>query len=47
MNMYGHPSPEVIERYEDAGVQVFRNDTQGAVGILGKRIKSMLDQKVR
>jgi competence protein ComEC len=46
-NMYGHPAPEVIKRYEDAGVKVFRNDTQGAVGILGKRIRLMLDHKVR
>lgn len=32
-NNYGHPSEEVIERYEAAGAEIFRNDTDGAVGI--------------
>ena len=40
-NNYGHPAPEVIERYEDAGVQVLRNDTQGAIGIFGSNVKVM------
>lgn len=32
-NMYGHPSPEALFRYESAGVRIYRNDTQGAVGV--------------
>ncbi|MBI1879742.1 MAG: MBL fold metallo-hydrolase, partial [Chloroflexi bacterium] len=30
-NDYGHPSPEVLERYGDHGVIVFRTDEQGTV----------------
>lgn len=30
-NRYGHPSPEVLETLDDAGVLIFRTDTQGAV----------------
>ena len=41
MNNYGHPAPEVIKRYEDAGVQVLRNDAQGAIGIFGSNVKVM------
>lgn len=32
-NTYGHPAPEVIEKYEKAGIIVFRNDTMGAIGM--------------
>ena len=46
-NNYGHPAPEVIKRYEDAGVQVLRNDTQGAIGVLGNSVKVMQVSKVR
>lgn len=45
-NNYGHPAPEVIERYEDAGVKVLRNDILGAVGVLGNRVKVMQHSKV-
>ena len=31
-NMYGHPTPEVLQRLEERRVQVYRNDLQGAVG---------------
>jgi competence protein ComEC len=30
-NMYGHPSPEVVERLQASGVRVFRTDRDGAV----------------
>ena len=30
---YGHPRPEVIERYEQAGAKVLRTDRDGAVGL--------------
>lgn len=33
-NNYGHPSSEVIERYQNAGCFTVRNDLQGAVGIV-------------
>ena len=32
-NMYGHPAPEVIKRYEEMGIPVFRTDEDGAIGI--------------
>jgi competence protein ComEC len=33
-NPYGHPSPELLERLEKAGVRVLRTDRDGAVHIL-------------
>jgi competence protein ComEC len=33
-NPYGHPSPELVERLEKAGVRVLRTDRDGAVHIL-------------
>ncbi len=33
-NPYGHPSPELLERLENAGVRVLRTDRDGAVHIL-------------
>jgi competence protein ComEC len=40
-NPYGHPSPEVLDRLESAGVRTLRTDTNGAIHILtdGKRIE--------
>ncbi len=32
-NMYGHPTPEVLERLEGRGIPVWRTDLQGAVGM--------------
>ncbi len=39
-NPYGHPSPEVLDRLESAGVRTLRTDTNGAIHILtdGKQI---------
>jgi competence protein ComEC len=39
-NPYGHPSPEVLDRLQAAGVRTLRTDTNGAIHILtdGKRI---------
>jgi competence protein ComEC len=30
-NSFGHPSPEVTERLEEAGVRVYRTDRDGAI----------------
>jgi len=40
-NPYGHPSPEVLDRLEAAGVRTLRTDTNGAIHILtdGKKIE--------
>jgi DNA internalization-related competence protein ComEC/Rec2 len=32
-NIYGHPAPEVIRRYEKVGIKVCRTDLDGAIGI--------------
>jgi competence protein ComEC len=33
-NPYGHPSPELVERLENAGVRILRTDKDGAVQVL-------------
>jgi len=35
-NPYGHPAPEVLAAYGDAGVRLLRTDRQGAVRITAK-----------
>ena len=39
-NPYGHPSPELLERLENAGVRILRTDRDGAVHVLtdGERL---------
>lgn len=39
-NPYGHPSPELLERLDEAGVRVLRTDRDGAVHVLtdGQRL---------
>jgi competence protein ComEC len=32
-NFYGHPHPQTLERLEERGIQVYRTDLNGAVGI--------------
>jgi competence protein ComEC len=32
-NRFGHPAPEVVERYRQAGVQLFRTDRDGAIEV--------------
>jgi hypothetical protein len=31
---YGHPSPELVKRLEDAGVRILRTDRDGAIHVL-------------
>lgn len=39
-NNYGHPAPQIIEKYKKKGIIVYRNDLDGAVGLtVGKRNK--------
>ena len=40
-NLYGHPSPELLERLEGAGARVLRTDRDGAVRVLtdGERLE--------
>jgi competence protein ComEC len=33
-NLYGHPSPELLERLEESGTRIFRTDRNGAVRVL-------------
>lgn len=37
-NLYGHPSPDVVERLHDSGVRVFRTDKNGAVTCLSDSV---------
>ena len=32
-NNFGHPAPEVIDRYREAGAQIFRTDQDGAITV--------------
>lgn len=32
-NNFGHPNPGVLEKIQSAGVEIFRNDVNGAIGI--------------
>jgi len=40
-NIYGHPSPELLERLHRAGVRTLRTDHDGAVHVLtdGERLE--------
>jgi len=40
-NVYGHPSPELLERLQRAGVRILRTDHDGAVHVLtdGERLE--------
>ena len=40
-NPYGHPSPELVKRLEDAGVRILRTDRDGAIHVLtdGDRVE--------
>ena len=48
-NMYGHPTPEAIERLTAAGAEIYRNDIMGAIGFdirrgKVKEVKTMIRQ---
>jgi competence protein ComEC len=32
-NHFGHPAPEVLERYRAAGAEIFRTDQDGAITV--------------
>jgi len=32
-NNFGHPNPGIVRKIKDAGVEIFRNDENGAIGI--------------
>ncbi|MDI6743279.1 MAG: hypothetical protein QMD11_11155, partial [Smithella sp.] len=40
-NIFGHPHPSVLRRYEDARVKILRTDTDGAITIVtdGKTLR--------
>ena len=49
-NMYGHPTPEVLQRLAIREIPVFRNDLQGAVGMeikdgKVKKVRTMLEDQ--
>ena len=49
-NMYGHPTPEALQRLADAGAAIYRNDLMGAVGFEIKKgevvdIKTMINDE--
>jgi competence protein ComEC len=33
-NHFGHPAPDVVERYRDVGSAIFRTDQDGAVSLV-------------
>jgi hypothetical protein len=39
VNPYGHPSPELLERLENAGIRIQRTDRDGAVHVLTDRAR--------
>lgn len=47
-NMYGHPTPEALQRLADAGAAIYRTDQMGAVGFTirhghVKEVKTMIE----
>lgn len=39
-NNYGHPAPEIVEKYKKKGIIIYRNDLSGAIGFnIGKNNK--------
>lgn len=36
-NLFGHPSIDVIDRLEKAGVKIYRTDTMGEISIVVSR----------
>jgi competence protein ComEC len=41
-NRFGHPNPEVLERYRSAGTTVFRTDQDGAIHVVLNRQESLV-----
>ena len=37
LNRFHFPAPEVIQRYEKAGAEVFRTDDDGAISVIADR----------
>ena len=42
-NFYGHPHPQTLERLAERGIEVYRTDTNGAVGIDIRRGRLYVD----
>ena len=39
-NNYGHPSNDAIDKYENSGCKIVRNDESGAIGLIFDSNKS-------
>ncbi len=46
-NHFGHPVPEVLERYRAAGAEVFRTDRDGAVSVITDGISASVETFTR
>ena len=46
-NRFGHPNPEVLERYRGAGTNVSRTDRDGAVTVCSKVRSALAAERAR
>ena len=50
-NNYGHPAPQIVEKYKKKGIIIYRNDLDGAIGLtIGKfnkvKIKTVISRGI-